>query len=51
MPLRVDPILAFPFEASDAASNSLWVGSIKCAFLDITNDFEKSTPCSSTRFC
>ena len=41
IPLRVEPILDFPFESSEAASKSLWVGKIICAFLEIHNDFLK----------
>ena len=29
IPFSVEPILAFPFDASDAASNRRWVGSIR----------------------
>ena len=39
IPLRVDPILAFPLDASEAASNKRCVGKIKCALREITKDF------------
>jgi hypothetical protein len=34
---KVEPIFAFPFEASEAASSKRCVGNIKCAFLEIIN--------------
>ena len=37
MPLRVEPILALPFEASEAASSRRWVGRIRCALREMSS--------------